>query len=198
MTTLTQAQFARHLGHDRAHVTRLKHAGRLVMTDDGRVLVEESEARIAATADPAKAPVAERHAAGRAAATMETKAGPRVDGGKTAKTAPPADDDQEETPIGGPDYQKARARREEANANLAEMELAERAGELMATADVRAVLADAAATCRAGLETLPAILAPQLATLNDDHAIRQLLEEHIGAALNELCDRMAGVGAKSA
>ena len=46
---------------------------------------------------------------------------------------------------------------------------------------------------RAALETLPAILAPQLATLNDDHAIRQLLEEHIGAALNELCDRLAGL-----
>lgn len=181
MTTLTQAQFARHIGHDRAHVTRLKHAGRLVMTDDGRVLVEESEARIAATADPAKAPVADRHAAGRAAA---------VDGRKQAKTEEPED----ESPVGGPDYQKARARREEANANLAEIDLAERAGELMETTAVRAVLADAAATCRSALETLPAILAPQLATLNDDHAIRQLLDEHIGSALNELCDRLAGVG----
>lgn len=184
MTTLTQAQFARHLGVDRAHVTRLKHTGRLVMTDDNHVRVEESEARIAATADPAKAQVAERHAAARAAA---------VDGKKPAKTAAPEDDEGDEPPVGGPDYQKARARREEANANLAEIELAERAGGLMETAAVRAVLADVGATCRAALETLPAILAPQLATLNDDHAIRQLLEEHIGAALNELCDRLAGL-----
>lgn len=184
MTTLTQAQFARHLGVDRAHVTRLKHAGRLVMTDDNHVRVEESEARIAATADPAKAQVAERHAAARAAA---------VDGEKPAKTAAPEDDEGDEPPVGGPDYQKARARREEANANLAEIELAERAGNLMETAAVVAVLADAGATCRSMLETLPAILAPQLATLSDDHACRQLLEEHIGSALNELSDRLGGV-----
>ena len=188
MTTLTQAQFARHLGVDRAHVTRLKHAGRLVMTDDGHVRVEESEARIAATADPAKDHVAERHAAGRAAA---------VDGQKATKNASD-DDEDDEPPVEGPSFHKARARREEANANLAEIELAERAGALMETAAVRAVLADVGATCRAALETLPAILAPQLATLNDDHAIRQLLEEHINAALNELCDRLAGVnGEKS-
>lgn len=185
MTTLTQAQFARHLGVDRAYITRLKQAGRLVMTDDGKVKVAESEARIAATADPAKDQVAARHAAERAVA---------VDGKKPPKTMAPADDEPDDPPVGTPDYQKARARREEANANLAEIELAERAGSLMETAAVRAVLADVGATCRAALETLPAILAPQLATLNDDHAIRQLLEEHINAALNELCDRLAGMG----
>lgn len=184
MTTLTQAQFARHLGVDRAHVTRLKHAGRLVLTPTGHVDVAASEARIAATADPAKAPVAERHAAGRAAA---------VDGQKQAKTAPESEGDAAD---GTPDYQKARARREEANANLAEIELAERAGQLMETSAVVAVLADAGATCRSMLETLPAVLAPQLATLSDDHACRQLLEEHVGAALNELCDRLAGLAAK--
>lgn len=182
MTTLTQAQFARHLGVDRAHVTRLKQAGRLVLTPTGHVDVAASEARIAATADPAKAPVAERHAAGRAAA---------VDGEKQQKSAPVDDD---EPAAGTPDYQRARARREEANANLAEIELAERAGGLMETSAVVAVLADAGATCRTMLETLPAVLAPQLATLSDDHACRQLLEEHVAAALNELCDRLAGTG----
>ena len=67
MTALTQYAFARHLGVDRAHVSRLKKTGRLVMTPDGdRVLVAESEARIAATADPGKVAVAERHEIGRA------------------------------------------------------------------------------------------------------------------------------------
>lgn len=180
---MTQAAFARRLGVQKSYVTELKHAGRLVMTQDGRrVLVAESEARIAATSDPAKAPVAERHAAGRAAA---------VDGRKPQKTTPAEDD---EPAAGTPDYQRARARREEANANLAEIELAERAGGLMETSAVVAVLADAGATCRTMLETLPAVLAPQLATLSDDHACRQLLEEHVGAALNELCDRLAGTG----
>jgi len=43
MNEITQAEFARRNGWSRSHVTGLKHAGRLVMTDDGkRVLVKES------------------------------------------------------------------------------------------------------------------------------------------------------------
>lgn len=182
MTTLTQAQFARHLGIDRAHVTRLKQAGRLVMTDDGKLVdVEASEARIAATADPAKAPVAARHAVARAAA---------VDGQQPLKTVP---DDDSTLAAGAPDYQRARARREEANACLAEIELACTLGKLMEASGVVAAIADAGTTLRSMLETLPAVLAPQLATLSDDHARQNLLEEHVGAAINELIDRLTGI-----
>ena len=42
-----QSEFARILGCGRSHITALKKAGRLVMTDDGLVLVEESKASIA-------------------------------------------------------------------------------------------------------------------------------------------------------
>ena len=42
-----QSEFARILGCGRSHITALKKAGRLVMTDDGLVLVEESNASIA-------------------------------------------------------------------------------------------------------------------------------------------------------
>jgi transcriptional regulator with XRE-family HTH domain len=178
MTTLTQAQFARHLGVDRAHITRLKHAGRLVLTPAGQIDVEASEARIAATADPAKAPVAERHAAGRAAA---------VDGQKQQKTAP----EDEGDPIAGtPDYQKSRARREEANANLAEIELAKCAWGLLETSAANAVLTDANTMIRAALESMGAILSPQFAVMNDEHAIRQLFDEHASSVLNELCDEL--------
>lgn len=178
MTTLTQAQFARHLGVDRAHITRLKHAGRLVLTPAGQVDVEASEARIAATADPAKAPVAERHAAGRAAA---------VDSQNQPKTAPEDDAD----PIAGtPDYQKSRARREEANANLAEIELAKCAWGLLETSAANAVLTDANTMIRAALESMGAILSPQFAVMNDEHAIRQLFDEHASSVLNELCDEL--------
>lgn len=186
MTTLTQSQFARHLAVDRAHVTRLKHAGRLVMTADGRVDVEASEARIAATADPAKSAVAERHAAARAGA---------VDGQKPPKSEP---DDDGEQAAGTPDYQKARARRETANAELAEMESATRAGQLMETALVLAAIADAGATLRTHLATLPAILAPQLATLNDENQVRLLLEDHIEQALGELAERMGKMAKEAA
>ena len=42
-----QSEFARIIGCGRSYVTALKKAGRLVMTDDGLVLVEESKASIA-------------------------------------------------------------------------------------------------------------------------------------------------------
>lgn len=42
-----QSEFARLIGVGRSYVAALKKAGRLVMTDDGLVLVEESKASIA-------------------------------------------------------------------------------------------------------------------------------------------------------
>jgi hypothetical protein len=35
-----------------------------------------------------------------------------------------------------------------------------------------------------------AILSPQFAVMNDEHAIRQLFDEHVSAVLNELCDEL--------
>jgi len=197
MSTLTQAAFARHLNVRPSYVKKLKDTGRLVMVSDTLIDVEASEARIRETADPGKVAVAERHAAkraGQAAATMETKAGPRVDGHKTAKTAAdPGEPEAPEVP-GTPDYQKARARKESANADLAEMEARTRAGQLMETAAVMAAVADAGATMRTHLATLSAILAPQLATMADENQIRLLLEDHIEQALGELVERLDAAG----
>jgi len=91
------------------------------------------------------------------------------------------------------DYQAARARREDANADLAEMESATRAGQLMETALVLAAIADAGATMRSHLATLPAILAPQIAALSDENLVRLLLEDHIEQALGELAEKFAGM-----
>jgi hypothetical protein len=51
----TLADFARLAGFKRSHVTWLKVCGRLVLTDDGRVRVAESIARIEATRDAPRA-----------------------------------------------------------------------------------------------------------------------------------------------
>lgn len=197
MSTLTQAAFARHLNVRPSYVKKLKDTGRLVMVSDTLIDVEASEARIRETADPGKVAVAERHAAkraGQAAATMETKAGPRVDGQKTEKPAAEAGEPEAPEVPGTPDYQKARARKESANADLAEMEARTRAGQLMETAAVMAAVADAGATMRTHLATLPAILAPQLATMADENQIRLLLEDHIEQALGELVERLDAAG----
>ena len=193
MTPLTQAAFARHLGVVKSYVTLLKQQGRLVMTHDGKVDVEASEAKIKATEDPGKSGVAERHSknreAGQGAAAVDAK--------KTAKTESPEDPAEPET-AGSPDYQKARARKETANADLAEMEARSRAGQLMETAAVLAAIADAGTTLRTFLQTIPPILAPQLATMADENQIRLLLEDQIEQSLSELTTRLAAMAKETA
>ena len=51
---VSQAEFARLINASRSYITQLKKSGRLVLTDGGLVLVNESKARIKETADPAK------------------------------------------------------------------------------------------------------------------------------------------------
>ena len=56
---VTQAEFARQCGWAKSYVTALKAAGRLVMDEFGRVLVEASLRRIDETKDPNRADVAD-------------------------------------------------------------------------------------------------------------------------------------------
>lgn len=174
-TIMSQTDFAQHLGVQKSYVTQLKKAGRLVMAADGRrVDVVASLARIEATRSPDKAAVAARHAAARGDDRPEQEGEP---------DEPEADADAR------PDYQAARARREAANAELAEIELAERAGKLVEVARVESVLADALTTLRTGLESMGVLLSPQLAHESDPHEIRQIIDDHVHAALSELSAR---------
>lgn len=175
MTTLTQAQFARHLGVDRAHVTRLKHTGRLVLTADGHVDVAASEARIAATADPAKAPVAERHAAGRAAA---------VDGERSAKTAGEQMAEKVTTT-----YQQSRAVRERYAALTAKAEYETLIGKLVDADAARSAVADLCVTFRQSIEQWPDTVGPLLVQ-KDQGEIRQILQEHAEVLLRNVRDEI--------
>lgn len=49
MTVLSQKDFAEAIGRDKSYITRLKQAGHLVMTEDGRVDVEHSLQRLQAS-----------------------------------------------------------------------------------------------------------------------------------------------------
>jgi len=203
MTTLTQYAFAKELGFDRSYIAQLNKQGRLVMTDDGKVDVEASKERIAATADPSRAGVAKRRSkkneAGRGAtADLVDVPIAAVNAQKSEKIEAPEDADDSDYFVPSPDYQKARARKETANADLAEMEARSRAGQLMETAAVVAAVADAGTTLRTALQTLPGIIAPQLATMADENQIRLLLEDHIEQALGELTSRLAGVAKEAA
>jgi phage terminase Nu1 subunit (DNA packaging protein) len=86
------------------------------------------------------------------------------------------------------DFQKARARRTAAEANMAEMRAAEARGELIPAQDVREVLTSVLGRVRSKLLSLPAKLAPQMVNLGSVvHA-----EEHIRGAVHEALAELAG------
>lgn len=202
MTNLTQSAFAAHLGIARSYVTQLKKEGRLVMSEDGKLVdLEASQARIAETADPGKAAVAERHAQARGAAVELSTAAVHMP--ETAKTEPPAvantaadTADENEPEPQTPDYQKAKARKAAADASMAEMELAERAGHLFRAAEVLEVIADAATTFRVSLDARRAMMVSQLAVLSDERAVREFLEDQDEALLADLSARFSDIGKK--
>lgn len=185
MTEVTQAEFARILGVERSYVTALKKAGRLVLNAIGNVMVEESQARIAETADPGKASVAEMHAKKRGA--------PNATGAPEILPKTESEDDQDDEP-GRPDYQAARARKELANAQLAEMEVRQKAGDLFDAAEALAIVADAGTVFRTALDSRRPLFVSQLAMMTDEAEIRVFIEEQDEHLLADLSARLAALG----
>ena len=81
----------------------------------------------------------------------------------------------------GYDYQGAKAKREHYAAERERLNYLREAGELAPVAAVRAAFSSAGAIMRARLESLPAMLAPQLIGMDEAQA-RALMAEHIEAA----------------
>lgn len=175
MTLENQSQFARRLGHDKAYITRLKQAGRLVMEHD-LVNVEASLARIQATQGD-RPQVAEFHAEQRELKSMTAPSHGSL--GMAGNQSAPGHDLS---------LDKARrvraiseARIKTAQADQEEMARDKMAGNLIAREDVDFVLRDFGATLSSLLENLADRLAPivyPLTTLSETHtAIREMAEE---------------------
>lgn len=170
--TATRKEFAGIAGFKPSYITQLEKDNRLVLTEDGkRILVAESLARIEATRDPSKIAVARRHAEARSAA----------EGEGNAQAAP----ETEELEINSSGYQHWRERSERAKALAAERDNAVADGKLLAAADVAAAVATIATTLRTRLESLPAILAPQVVAAVDEARAHALIAEHVEHALAE-------------
>lgn len=174
------ADFARLARFKRSYVTQLKGDGRLVMTEDGKqVHVAESLALIAATRDPAKAGVVARHAAARATGAGAGAAPVPPAAPAPAQGDPDGDDEEAEG------YQYWRKRNERAKALAAERDNRVAAGELLEAKEVVAAVSTAVTTLRRRLETLPAVLGPQLAAVDDEAQARAMVAEAIEHALEE-------------
>lgn len=178
MTTESQAAFARRLGVDRSHVTRLKQHGRLVMGEGGGVDVQASLRRIIETAG-GRDDVAARWAGARLAETAQepSAASPRGQGmGEAAIGETRAD---------------AQARKEAAAADLLEIELAQKRGNLIPKEDVDTALKTFAAAMRAGLEVLADQVAPLVAPVSNLDEVHAVLAEAARGIQASVADQLA-------
>lgn len=174
MNLVSQSRFADMLGCHRSHITRLKQAGRLVMVGK-KVDVDASRARIDETKDPNRDDVARRHAE------------QRQNGGL------PHEKDGDEV---GTSYQSARALKEKYLALQAKADYERTIGELVPMSSVRLQGMDLGATVRVKLESLPHLLAPILAPIDDPAQVHALLVEKMEDALRELSRKMREMAEK--
>ncbi|WBM64218.1 terminase small subunit [Pseudomonas aeruginosa] len=181
MEFMTKAAFADRQGWSRAYVSKLVRQGRLVLTADGKVDVQASDELLAASADPSKAAVAERHRQER----VEKGVYAHIDAGAAPSPALPAPG--QAAPL--PDYQKARARREYALALLAEDEHRKSRGETVERARVDSAAFTAARALRDLLMGVPPKIAGDLVTLTDPWEIERRLTQALRRALED-ADRL--------
>lgn len=88
----------------------------------------------------------------------------------------------------GSSYDEARTRKVNAEAEIAELELAKIRGDLCPTEDVVKAWADVLHACRAKFLALPTKVAPVVATETDIAIIKDIVEQQVYEALAELAN----------
>jgi len=161
---ITQAEYARRRGCSEAAVSNAIKAGRISLID-GKIDPTAADAQWAKNSRV-------RAGSGKAAAPVQAAAGDDADAGQKQP--------------GTPNYLSSRSRREAAEAELAEIELAEKSGMVIQVKAVEAVWAQAMGATREHLLQIRARLAPLLASETDPFKVEQLLEEEHSRALQLL------------
>lgn len=178
-----QAAFARAQGWNKSTVTRLKQAGRLVMVGD-RVDVAASLARIEETGGM-RFDVAERHATARAQKTaVEPLSAPGE--GKDKGGAPIGAPGAESGGLVGERRADAQARKESALADIAEMDVRQRRGELIEKKEALLAGRNLATETRSLLTVLPDQLAPLTTPSTDFDENHALIAEHSRVVMESL------------
>lgn len=104
----------------------------------------------------------------------------------------------EESQASIPDYQLSKAVREAAEAQMAQLKLAEQKGEVIRVDAVRARLANILSSTRDSLLQIPARLAPVLAAESDAARVHDLLQAELHQALARLCGANEHLGGATA
>ncbi len=167
-SAVTQTEFANIIGTEKSYINKLKDTGRLVFDENGKIMVEESKQLIAATKDPSKQGVADRHQQER-----------------QEKQSAASEFDEVTSRAGGA-YQQARAMKEKYAAMQAKIAYEKEVGELLEIQPTKLAVMDGDVIIRNRLEAMPDVLAPQLAAENDEQKIRIILIDQIEYLLGEL------------
>lgn len=199
MTAVSKKDFAELYGCGKSYVSQLVKDGRLVLTDDGRqVEVEKSFELLGVTSDPSKAGVRERWAAYRAgseapgtataAAMLPAAPAAPVEAGQLTLDDQPAAA-VPSAPAEAPRstaYHDARTMREQAQAQMAQIELGKQLGTVLdAETTLRAVM-DAHVAARAEIMKMPDRLAQLVAAQSNPRACFELIR----AECERACQRM--------
>lgn len=183
MTFMSRTEYAASRGWSRQYVGKLAKQGRLVTSPDGKsVDVGATDALLASSSDPSKVGVAERHHQDRLDKNVYAHIDPAaLHVSPSLPSTPPL----MSPPEVWPDYQKARARRENAMALLTEDEHRKRRGELVEQALVDSAAFTAARTLRDLMLGIPPKIAGELVTLTDPWEIERRLVQAIRRALED-------------
>lgn len=171
MTTvfgLSRREFAKELGCSVGWVQKLVETGRCVLTADGKIDGPASKARIAATADPGRRDVADRHAQARGAALA---------GVKESLTVAPGVGGLDELPAGSRAEAKAILMQIENGLMMIERDL--RKGRRYDREAVRREAAALGSMLRAGIERVIDQTAPRLAATGDGALRRTILSREV-------------------
>jgi hypothetical protein len=192
---LKRSQYAAHIGRSPGYITQLAAQGRVVFTPDGCFVdVAKTNALLAQTADPAKQPVADRHAAARLAAAYA----PQQPSDAQAYAYPQAPTHAPAQPpenAAGSSYQQARAVKERYLALDAKRAYEVAMGQLRDAREVEHAVATAFTTLRLALETLASTLAPTMAAVQTEEAARTELAQQFEQALASCSQQLAAMAA---
>lgn len=197
-----KAQFATILGCSRPYISQLVKDRRLVLSEDGKLVNVEASLRLLdVSADPSKAGVRERWKAlreGRAFEGTASDAG-AGDGGSlllpagdqlslavapAAATAAPAVKEPNH-------YHDARTLKEQAQAQLAQIELAKAQGRALDGDSTLRAITDVVASARTEIMMFRDRLAPLVAPITDGRKVYDLIEVECERLLEKLATRCA-------
>jgi hypothetical protein len=188
-TYLSKSEFAASQGWSPSYVTKLKDQARLVLSADGKkVNLQATLALLQKTTDPGKESVRMHHAAERTEKHV----------GVHARHDAPSEDVPGGTASANPKYWEAKANREDNLAQLAQLELAKKRGDLVDRQRVETVAFASGRMLRDAMLGLPTQLAPELATMTDAfqievkmrEALRKVLADHAQMTADDLLKAM--------